>query len=80
MLLLGGQNSIQIVLIAVPNSLLFSFADKYRVAQNACCVHLQGRLRTVPDLLPNLGIWDADSAGTRHAGLLLKKSVVARLD
>lgn len=39
MLLLGEENRIQIVLITVPNSLLFSLADKYRAAQNACCVH-----------------------------------------
>lgn len=79
MLLLGGQNSIQRVLIAVPNSLLFNFADKYKVAQNAVST-FQGLLSTVPGPLLNLGIRSAESAGTRHAGLLLEKSVVARLD
>lgn len=39
MLLLGEENHIQIVLITVPNSLLFSLADTYRATQNACCVH-----------------------------------------
>lgn len=40
----------------------------------------QGLLSTVPGPLPNLGIWAADSAGTRHSGLLLNESVVPLRD
>lgn len=60
MFLLGEENRIQIVLITVPNSLLFSLADTYRAAQNACCVHHPGhsqyssRSSTKPGIL---GCW-----------------------
>lgn len=37
--LLGEESRIQIVLITVPKSLLFSLADTYRATQNACCAH-----------------------------------------
>lgn len=78
MLLLGEENRIQIVLITVPKSLLFRLADTYRATQNACCVHHPRHFSPDPGLLPNLGFWRADSAGTRQQLLvLLRKSVIA---
>lgn len=79
MLFLGEENRIQIVLITVPKSLVFSLADTYRATQNACCVHHPRhsqhcfRLSTKPGILGCL-------AGTRQLLVLLGKSVIARLD
>lgn len=79
MLLLGGQSSIQIVLIAVPSSLLFNFSGEHRAAVSAGCVQLLRPSQCCPRPSAQHGDSGAGTAGTRRSGLLLKKSVLAQL-
>lgn len=52
---LGEWNHLQLVLIAVPNSLPFNSAGKYRIAQIAYHVHLPTILSSVPGPQANRG-------------------------
>lgn len=64
MLLLGGQSSIQIVLIAVPSSLLFNFSGKHRAAVSAGCVQLLRPSQRCPKPSAQHGDLGAGTAGT----------------